>query len=51
MAFDIKEEQVPDAIKAFRTLGIKGGNVTMPCKIAAAREMDELSTAARSRAR
>ncbi|WP_302325641.1 shikimate dehydrogenase [Enterocloster lavalensis] len=47
VAFDIKEEQVPDAIKAFRTLGIKGGNVTMPCKIAAAREMDELSTAAR----
>ena len=34
VAFDIKEEQVPDAIKAFRTLGIKGGNVTMPCKIA-----------------
>ncbi|WP_320958070.1 shikimate dehydrogenase [Enterocloster asparagiformis] len=47
VAFDIGEEQVPDAMKAFRTLGIRGGNVTMPCKIAAAREMDELSTAAR----
>lgn len=46
LAFDIKEEQVPDAIKAFRTLGIKGGNVTMPCKIAVANEMDELSPAA-----
>ncbi|MBS6953014.1 MAG: shikimate dehydrogenase [Enterocloster asparagiformis] len=47
VAFDIGEEQVPDAMKAFRTLGIKGGNVTMPCKIAAAKEMDELSQAAR----
>lgn len=46
VAFDIKEEQVPDAIKAFRTLGIKGGSVTMPCKTAAAKEMDELSPAA-----
>lgn len=46
VAFDIKEDQVPEAMKAYRTLGLKGGNVTMPCKIAAAREMDELSPAA-----
>lgn len=46
VAFDVKEQEVPDVLKAFRILGLKGANVTMPCKIAAAEQMDELSPAA-----
>ncbi len=47
MAFDIKEEQVADALAAMRLFKMRGGNVTMPCKNEAARQMDELSPAAR----
>ena len=32
LAFDIKEDQVKEAIDAVRTLGMRGCNVTMPCK-------------------
>lgn len=46
LAFDIKEEKVPDAIAAMRTLNMQGANVTMPCKTAAAQNVDELSPAA-----
>ena len=45
LAFDIKEEQVPEFIKAMRLLNMQGCNVTMPCKTAAAQNMDELSPA------
>jgi len=47
VAFDISEEKVPDAIAAFKTLNIRGANVTMPCKSAVVKFMDELSPAAR----
>lgn len=47
VAFDISEEKVADAIQAFKTLNIRGANVTMPCKNVAANYMDELSPAAR----
>lgn len=47
MAFDIKEDQVADALAAMRLFKMRGGNVTMPCKNEAARQMDELSPAAR----
>lgn len=47
LAFDIKEDEVKDAISAIRTLKMRGCNVTMPCKMEAARHMDELSEAAR----
>ncbi len=47
LAFDIKEDQVKDAISAVRTLNMQGINVTMPCKTEAAKYMDELSPAAR----
>lgn len=47
VAFDISEEKVPDAIAAFKTLNIRGANVTMPCKSAVVKYMDELSPAAR----
>ena len=47
VAFDISEEKAPDAIAAFKTLNIRGANVTMPCKSAVVKYMDELSPAAR----
>lgn len=45
-AFDVKEQDVPQAIDAFRLFNMRGGNVTMPDKIAAAKCMDKLSQAA-----
>lgn len=47
LAFDISLEKVPEAIKAIKTLNIKGSNVTMPCKSEVCKYMDELSPAAR----
>lgn len=46
VAFDIKVDEVADAIAAMKTFKMRGFNVTMPCKIEAAKYMDELSTAA-----
>lgn len=46
VALDIKEDQVKDAIAAMKLFNMKGGNVTMPDKIEAAKYMDELSPAA-----
>ena len=47
VAFDIKIEEVKDAIAAMRTFKMRGMNVTMPCKTEALKYMDELSPAAR----
>lgn len=47
MAFDIKEDQVPQALDAIRLFNLRGFNVTMPCKNAVAKYVDELSPAAR----
>ena len=47
VAFDIKVEEVGDAIAAMKTFKMRGCNVTMPCKTEALRYMDELSPAAR----
>ena len=47
MAFDIQEEQVPEALDAMRLFKMRGCNVTMPCKNKAAKCVDELSPAAR----
>ena len=46
VAFDIKVEEVTDAIAAMKTFKMRGFNVTMPCKIEAAKHVDELSPAA-----
>lgn len=46
VAFDIKVEEVSAAIEALKTFKMRGFNVTMPCKIEAAKYMDELSEAA-----
>lgn len=47
MAFDIKENQAEDAVKAMRLLNVRGFNVTMPCKNIVANLVDELSPAAK----
>ena len=47
LAWDIKEGQVADFIKAAKTLHIKGFNITMPCKTETAKLVDELSPAAK----
>lgn len=47
LAFDIKVEEVKQAIEAIKTLRMRGCNVTMPCKTEALKYMDELSAAAR----
>lgn len=47
LAFDIKLDEVEKAIEAIKTFKMRGCNVTMPCKNAAAEYMDELSPAAR----
>ncbi|MGI6078237.1 MAG: shikimate dehydrogenase [Fastidiosipilaceae bacterium] len=45
-AFKVSEEDMPKALSAVCALGIKGGNVTMPGKTAAAKLCHELSDAA-----
>ena len=47
VAIDMKEDQMEEALKAMKLFHMKGGNVTMPCKRAAARFADLLSPAAR----
>ncbi len=47
LAFDIKEEQVQNFINTAKLLNMRGFNVTMPCKMEAARLVDELSSAAK----
>lgn len=47
MAFDIKENNVPEFLDSAKLLNIKGFNVTMPCKTEVARLVDELSTEAK----
>lgn len=47
VAFDIKIEEVADAIAAMKTFKMRGCNVTMPCKTEVVKYMDELSPAAK----
>ena len=47
VAYTVKEDGVPAAFDAMRALGIRGFNVTMPCKIAAFEHTDRQSDAAR----
>lgn len=46
VAFDVKEDEVKQALDAMRLFNMRGMNVTMPDKVEAARHMDELSPAA-----
>ena len=47
VAYTVKEDGVPAAFDAMRALGIRGFNVTMPCKIAAFEQADRHSEASR----
>lgn len=47
LAFDVKKEQMPQAIDALRLFKVRGSNVTMPCKSVAATLVDDLSPAAK----
>ena len=47
VAFDVKKEQMPQAIDALRLFKVRGSNVTMPCKSIAATLVDDLSPAAK----
>lgn len=47
VAFDVKEQDVKQALEAMKLFNMRGMNVTMPDKIEAARCVDELSDAAR----
>lgn len=46
LAFEVGQEELADAVQAVRTLGIIGGNVSMPNKQAILPYLDELSPAA-----
>ena len=46
LAFDITKEQVPEMMRAVRTLGMRGCNVTMPDKIAVMEHLDRIDPAA-----
>lgn len=47
VAFDVKEDEVKQALDAMRLFKMRGMNVTMPDKTEAAKYMDELSPAAK----
>ena len=46
LAFDVTEENVEAAIKAIRTLDLRGANVTMPLKNAVIPYLDRITPAA-----
>ena len=45
LAFDIREDQIGQAVAAARLLNMRGFNVTMPCKRAVLQYLDELTPA------
>lgn len=45
LAFDVAKECAEDAVKALRTFGMKGANVTMPCKQSVIPYLDWISPA------
>ena len=47
LAFEVPKEKTGDAIQAFRTLGMKGANITMPCKQEVLQYLDQISPAAK----
>lgn len=47
LCFDITENTLPDAVKGLKACGIRGFNLTMPCKNRIVELLDELSPSAR----
>lgn len=48
LAFDVPMEKVEDAVKALRTLNVRGANVTMPLKNAVIPYLDKITPAAKA---
>lgn len=48
LAFDIPEAEAEQAVRAMRTLNMRGANVTMPCKTAVLPFLDALTPAAKT---
>lgn len=46
LAFEVGNDQLEDAVKGFKALGVKGYNVSMPNKTVIGKYLDELSPAA-----
>lgn len=47
LCFDVDEQALPEAVKGLKTIGVRGFNLTMPCKNQMAKLCDALSPAAR----
>lgn len=47
LAFDVKKDQMAEAMDMLRLFKVRGSNVTMPCKTVAATLVDDLSPAAK----
>ena len=47
LAFEVGDDEIEDAVKAIRTLKLKGANVSMPNKTIVGQYLDELSPAAK----
>ncbi len=47
LAFEVNADEIEDAVKAIRTLKMRGSNVSMPNKTLVGKYLDELSPAAR----
>ena len=47
LCFDVTEADLPEAVRGLKTCGIRGFNLTMPCKNRVVELLDELSPSAR----
>lgn len=48
LAFDVTPDQIEAAVKAIRTLHLRGANITMPCKAAVIPFLDKITPAAKA---
>ena len=48
LAFDVTPDQIENAVKAIRTLNLRGANITMPCKAAVIPFLDKITPAAKA---
>ena len=48
LAFDVTPDQIENAVKAIRTLHLRGANITMPCKAAVIPYLDKITPAAKA---
>src|SRR5688572_18178813 len=46
LTLEVPPERLADAIRGVRALGFRGGNITMPHKVAVVEHLDELTEAA-----